>query len=437
MGTGVNLLVVGPITNTWLPGGFTASNFTLYPNFSQNYTVTGSNGNCTATAIVTVVVNPTPTLSISSSTTTICQGNNITLTAGGAQTYTWLPSGGTNITELISPPTTTIITLQGTNTFSCTTTKTQLIIVNALPNMSLTSSLPYVCAGNTAVLTIASQSANVVYNWSTGQNGPNISVSPVVTTNYFATGTNSITGCVNTNTITLAVYISTFTAISSTAICKGETVTLTASGAAPSYSWTGGIMSPSIAVSPLVNTTYYVTGLNVSCSNTQAITVTVNPLPNVTASVAKSQICKFEIATISGNGATTYSWNTGVTSQVLTFTLGVTTTYTLTGTDNNGCSKTTTVTQFVATCIGLDEAKAAGEPVLNVYPNPKHGQFVIRADAAMTLFMSNALGQVVETILLSPNNKNEVTVSNLPTGIYFISGQSNGKKLSRKIVVDR
>ncbi|MES2681639.1 MAG: glycine-rich protein, partial [Bacteroidota bacterium] len=72
MGTGVNLVVVGPITNTWLPGGFTASNFTLYPNFSQNYTVTGSNGNCTATAVIPVVVNPTPTLSISSSTTTIC-----------------------------------------------------------------------------------------------------------------------------------------------------------------------------------------------------------------------------------------------------------------------------------------------------------------------------------------------------------------------------
>ena len=137
------------------------------------------------------------------------------------------------------------------------------------------------------------------------------------------------------------------------------------------------------------------------------------------------------------DGTTAFRWNTGLTTQVLAFTLGITKSNTLKCTDKQGCSKTATVTQFVATCIGLDEAKAAGEPVLNVYPNPKHGQFVIRADAAMTLFMSNALGQVVETILLSPNNKNEVTVSNLPTGIYFISGQSNGKKLSRKIVVEK
>ncbi len=437
VGTGVNLLVVGPITNTWLPGGFTASNFTLYPNFSQNYTVTGSNGNCTATAVVPVVVNPTPTLSILTPTTTICAGNSLTLTAGGAQTYTWLPSTGTNSVEVISPPTTTIITLSGTNSFSCTTSKTQLIVVNPLPNMNLGSSLPYVCAGQTAVLSITNVSPNVVYNWNASPvNTTAISVNPVVTTSYFATGTNTLTGCVNTNTIALSVYISTFTAISGTAICKGETVTLTASGAAPNYSWTGGIQSPSLAVSPQVTTTYYVTGINVSCQNTMAITVTVNPLPNVTASVAKSQICKFEVATITGNGASTYSWNTGATTQVLTFTLGITTTYTLTGTDNNGCSKTVTATQFVATCIGVDEQESDVIGI-KVYPNPNNGEFSIEMEnkKQCVIEITDLTGRILHEQVVE-GGKASITVQHFSNGVYYLRMKDKSPGKVYKIVKD-
>ncbi|MES2681722.1 MAG: T9SS type A sorting domain-containing protein, partial [Bacteroidota bacterium] len=254
------------------------------------------------------------------------------------------------------------------------------------------------------------------------------------TTNYFATGTNTLTGCVNTNTITLAVYISTFTAISGTAICKGETVTLTASGAAPNYSWTGGIMSSSIAVSPLINTTYYVTGLNVSCSNTQAITVTVNPLPNVTASVAKSQICKFEVATITGNGASTYSWNTGAATQVLTFTLGITTTYTLTGTDNNGCSKTTTVTQFVATCIGLDEEVGKGRG-LNIYPNPNNGEFTIMLNDKneRTMEIMDVTGRIILAQTIS-GDEVKVMMNSFANGIYYVSVKTNISREVFKII---
>ncbi|MES2681638.1 MAG: DUF2341 domain-containing protein [Bacteroidota bacterium] len=439
-GSGINFVVLGPITNTWMPGGFTSSNFTLFPNNSTCYTVTGSNGNCTASAVVCITVNTSPVVSIISSTNIICQGGTVNFTAGGnATSYTWQPMNSSNLNETLTPPTTTIVSLVGTNAAGCTSTVTQLIQVNQLANMGLSSNIPLICEGQTAIISVTSPSANVSYNWSTGGTGPSISVNPVVTTTYYVTGTNNNTGCQNSNSLTLAVYISTFTIASPAAICKGETATLTASGPATSYSWSanGGIVAPTITVNPIVTTVYNVIGTNGSCSNTKTVSVLVNPLPNVTASVAKSQICKFEIATITANGATSYSWNTGATSQVLTFTLGITTTYTITGTDGNGCSKTTTVTQFVATCIGVEDLEANGNGNLSVYPNPNNGNFFVKSDVSITLTIVNSLGQIVSTIKLVDDSKKEIAVSNLANGIYFIKGEASGMKVNKKIVVEK
>ncbi|MES2680934.1 MAG: glycine-rich protein [Bacteroidota bacterium] len=442
-GTGANLVVAGPVTNTWLPGGFTTANFTVYPNVSTNYTVTGSNGNCTATAVVPIVVNPSPTITISSSTNIICQGNNITLTGNGGLSYTWQPMNTNNTTEIVSPSTTTIITLSGSNSFGCTSAVNQLIQVFPLPNTNLTGSSSYICVGQTATISLTNPVNNVVYNWSTGAYGTSISANPGVTTTYFVTGTNTITGCVNTNTFALSVYIATFVVTSPTAICNGQTTTLTATGPASSYVWTanGGtpiaIGAQSVAVSPVTTTNYSVTGTTGNCSSQQAFSLIVHPLPNVTAQTAKKQICRLEVSTITGNGATSYSWNTGATTATINVTPNVTTTYTLTGTDLNGCSMTTTVTQFVATCIGVEDFEMKGTGGLMVYPNPNNGNFTIRSVEKISISIINTLGQVISTLSLGDNNGNEVTVNSLPTGVYFITAQKNGLTLTAKIIVER
>ena len=192
-----------------------------------------------------------------------------------------------------------------------------------------------------------------------------------------------------------------------------------------------------MTVSPAVTTVYNVTGSNVSCSNTETVNLIVHPIPNVTAVLAKTQICRFEVSTISGNGANTYSWNTGATTQTLSTNLSVTTTFTLTGKDLNNCSKTVTVTQFVATCIGIDEATEKGQIGLLVYPNPNNGNFTISSDVNITLRSMNVLGQELNTLLLTEENQNKVTVSSLPTGIYLVSGETKGLKVNKKIIVER
>jgi hypothetical protein len=143
------------------------------------------------------------------------------------------------------------------------------------------------------------------------------------------------------------------------------------------------------------------------------------------------------VSTILASGATSYSWNTGVTSPSISLTLSLTTSYTITGTDVNGCAKTVTVTQFVATCIGVNELKGNSDGGITVYPNPNSGNFIIRSDVNLTLRIINTLGQLVSEFNLSDDNRNEILINNLESGIYFIQGDSQRYTINKKIVVEK
>jgi hypothetical protein len=108
------------------------------------------------------------------------------------------------------------------------------------------------------------------------------------------------------------------------------------------YSWSNGATTPSITVSPTTTTTYTCTVTDpsgTSCVATQ--TITVNPVPTVNAG-ADISVCTGSTATLTATGAATYSWTNNVQNGVA-FTPIATTTYTVTGTDANGCTATDAV----------------------------------------------------------------------------------------------
>lgn len=75
------------------------------------------------------------------------------------------------------------------------------------------------------------------------------------------------------------------------AICTGSSATLTATGGID-YAWSNGGNTPSITVSPLVTTTYSVTVTQPGCgSDTDEVTVIVNPKPTVMLSTANPSVC--------------------------------------------------------------------------------------------------------------------------------------------------
>mgnify|MGYP000120513409 FL=1 len=134
--------------------------------------------------------------------------------------------------------------------------------------------------------------------------------------------------------------------VNSTSICAGQSVTLTAtpSIAGGSYLWSNGATTPTITVTPNATTSYSVTYSNNGTASGSG-TVTVNPAPSINGGQDQT-VCAGTSVTLNGTGGSSYTWNNGISNGVA-FVANATTTYTVTGTDANGCTNTDQVTVTV------------------------------------------------------------------------------------------
>jgi gliding motility-associated-like protein len=383
----------GTSTVSWDNGVTDGVAFT--PVSTATYTVTGVSANgCTSTDQVTVTVNPLPVISIGADQT-VCEGTTVTLTASGADSYTW--SDGTTANPLIFVPSlgTTTISCTGTTLAGCTGTDDAVITVNPNPSPVITGALEY-CTGNFSTLNTTATFSS--YQWSDGSTNSTLDatqannpitvtvtnsfgcsgISPAFTVTEITTVSSSttITICdgetviIHGNPETLAgTYIQNFTSVAGCdsiatvvlivnplppvnagadkVICTGATVTLIASGA-NSYSWDNGVVDGVTFTPPVGTTTYTVSGTDLNgCINSDQVDVTSNALPTVDAGQDQS-ICIGAQVTLTGSGASVYNWNNGVSDGV-PFSPTATTTYTVTGTDSNGCIDSDNITVTVNT----------------------------------------------------------------------------------------
>lgn len=127
-GGNATLTASGATSYTWNTGG-TGASIVVTPTISTNYTVTGSNGNCTSSQVVNVSVSPSPTVTATSSSSLICAGQTVTLTANGAMTYTFYPGGITGNPIALAPTFITTYTVNGMDANGCynSATITQLV----------------------------------------------------------------------------------------------------------------------------------------------------------------------------------------------------------------------------------------------------------------------------------------------------------------------
>lgn len=124
-------------------------------------------------------------------------------------------------------------------------------------------------------------------------------------------------------------------------ICDGGSVQLDAPPGATSYEWQhNGATTQSVTVTPSTTETYYceVTGL---CDYKQMLDVTVTVNPNPTVDITNgttAAICNGESITLNAAGASSYTWNTTQNGSAINVSPTSQTTYTVTGTDVNGCT---------------------------------------------------------------------------------------------------
>lgn len=132
-------------------------------------------------------------------------------------------------------------------------------------------------------------------------------------------------------------------------ICNGAQVTLAASGGG-TYLWSNNATTSSISVNPFVTTLYTVTVTNsAGCSATTTTTITVNSNPSGSISVTESSgtanndgiICSGASVVLTASGGNSYLWSTGANTASIVVSPTLTTTYTVTPTNANGCTATT------------------------------------------------------------------------------------------------
>lgn len=256
----------GAVTYTWNSGQTTAT-LSVSPNVSSHYTVTGTDiHSCVNTATANIIVKPTPVISISS--LPICMGGTATITASGANTYTW-NTGSQASSFTASPTQSTSYTVVGTNTNNCVSNQTGTLTVYALPVVSVNS--PTLCMWSVATLTAQGASS---YVWSNGALSASTAVSPTTTTNYTVIGTD-VHNCKDTAVTTVQVFLSPTLFVSNDTICKGNTATLTAVSNDNNYYWNTGDTSATIYPQPASTTVYTVSSHNNICTTYKTATVVV------------------------------------------------------------------------------------------------------------------------------------------------------------------
>ena len=178
----------------------------------------------------------------------------MTLTASGGSSYTW-NTGATTASITVNPTSTQTYTVTVTDGTSSATDDVIVTVNQVNANAGLDFTIDY---GESVTLTANGGDS---YLWSNGETTKSIRVTPSITTDYRVKVTKN--GCEDTDTVQVKVNNSVLGAVvanagSDQSICKGESITLTASGGS-SYIWNTGATTASITVNPISTQTYTVT----------------------------------------------------------------------------------------------------------------------------------------------------------------------------------
>jgi gliding motility-associated-like protein len=424
-GTSTVLNASGAINYAWNNGVTQGVPFTQAIG-STTYSVIGTDINgCVNSDEVIVTVNPLPIVNAGADQI-VCFGTVVTLSGSGASTYAW--NNGVSNGVSFTPTLTNTYTVVGTDINGCVNTNQVVVTVNALPNVNAGSDIT-VCEG--ASVTLSGLGAQT-YTWNNGVTNGASFVQPVGTQTYTVVGTDA-NDCVNSDQVIVTVNaLPNVNAGSDQTLCLGGSITLTGSGASI-YSWNNGVTNGVPFTPSAGSMTYTVTGTNANgCINTDQVVVTVNPLPNVNAGTDQV-VCEGESVTLTAIGATTYSWNNAVVNGLSFIPPVGTTTYTVSGTDNNGCVNTDQVIVIVNPIpnvfAGNDISVCDGESV------------VLTGSGAATYSWNNGvvngspfvptLGTTTFTVVGTSNagciNSDQVNVTVNPNPLVsFVPGATNG-----------
>ena len=343
---------IGAYTYSWSPSGGTAATATGLAQGSYTVTVTDAIS-CQATRTFTIT-QPAAAVGGSTITTNIaCFGGTngtIDLTpSGGTPGYTYNWGGGITTQDRVSLAAGNYsVTITDAN--NCTGTVNATVTQPATPisgNYVVTNIACYGGTNGSIDLTPSGGTPGYTYNWGGGITTQDRTGLAAGNYSVTITDANSCTKIVNVTVTQPASAVSGSTVVTNVA-CFGGTngaIDLTPSGGTPgySYNWGGGVFTQDRTGRAAGNYSVTITDAN-SCTGIVNVTIT-QPASAVSGSTVVTNITCPGAATgtinLTPSGGTpgyTYSWTGGPTTEDR---VGVTAgTYTVTITDDNGCTGT-------------------------------------------------------------------------------------------------
>ncbi len=328
------------VTGTWSPSAISTATAG-----TTTYTFTPNTGQCSQVVSINVTVGPpaTPTFT---SIAAFCENT----------TAPTLPSSSTNGFNGTWSPAAVSNTASGTYTFTpnagqCATNATMSITVTPRVTPTFTAVGPY-CSGSAIPALPTTSNNGITGTWSPA-------IDNTATTTY--TFTPSASECANPTTLTITInapVTPTFAALAN--VCQNGTAPTLVN---TSTNGITGTWSPNSFTTSTAGTfTSTFTPTAGQCATTTTLSLIVNALPTVT--VNSPTTCANSPVTLTANGATNYSWTpgTGLSStsgSPVTATVATNQTYTVIGTDNNGCSSSAQSTVTIAAGLSLSVTPAS------------------------------------------------------------------------------
>ncbi|MEQ9188856.1 MAG: DUF1573 domain-containing protein [Cryomorphaceae bacterium] len=455
-----NLVGLGDTFNT---GQSIAGSFVYY----ATQTVNGCTSNWDS-AIVTVLSPPSAPVALD---TVICEGLVIPdLTANGANLI-WYADAALDSVLASGSSFTTNESTEGTYHYYVTQSMngcesepdTSTLIITGAPLAPIASDY-VVCDGEVVPLIVAQGTSIQWYDDTALSNLVGLGslldtqLTQVGTYHFYATQTeNGCAGPPDTATVVI-IAIPPAPSVNDTSICFG--------GDNPAFHlgnengiwydnesllipvWEGdSFKSDEIAVGIY---TYYVTQQDSGCeSAADTITFSILPRPLVTLNSYSEAIITGDSVELQAFNAIAYTWSPAaglstVTGNSVMASPQVTTTYTVTGVNEEGCSNDTNATITVMP-LGLASA-LSDRLILSAYPNPNRGKFTIelvvpvRDDYEINII--NKLGEIVQTSNIQAEDfvrgntwRHEYSLGHLASGIYLIHLHNDYALRVLKVVV--
>lgn len=334
-GDTVTLTAEGGNTYVWSTGDTTASIQVSPDTTTTFYLVAIDSNGCNNMTSLTLNVQSYVPLSISGSDY-FCEGNSVWLVAHGASNYLWSTGETTDSIQVSSTDEYSVMSAVG----GCFIPASKSVSMIAKPEVYIDGEST-LCNGESTDL-VAVVNEPVSYLWSTGATDSVITVS---TSDYYRVTVTNAFGCASEGA-KLVMAHSAPSGVSivgpATAVCRGDSVTLTVTGNASFFLWSTRDTTPSIRIKATSTTTYSVVASNTyGCSTTATYTLTVNAIP-VASITGDTALCEGQVATLTSSNAQSFHWSTGSNNRSINVTTSGT--YSVVVTNSYGCTNSASLT---------------------------------------------------------------------------------------------